>query len=314
MIRVESGSRLHLGLVRPVWRANERAFGGCGLMISDPKTIVAVEPSSRWDAVGPESERALAVAQRIAAKFQLPPHRIVIESCPPLHRGLGVGTQLAMCLGRALADSAGRSDLNAIELAQAAGRGQRSAIGIHGFEQGGFIVDGGKRQADQIGPVVARVDIPAKWRILLIVPRTNDLWHGKREADAFAELTTRADDQLLCRLILLGMLPALVERDLVRFGEAVREFNEIAGRPFRDLQSGTNHPATREIMEWLRSEKVPGFGQSSWGPAVFACVGDDERASHLEGRAMQQWGQAVTAMVVAAKNGGATQTKIGPLK
>jgi len=313
MIRVESGSRLHFGLVRPVWGDNERAFGGCGLMIADPKTIVAVEPSSRWDAAGPESERALAVAQRLAASLQLPPHRIVIESCPPLHRGLGVGTQLAMCLGRALADSAGRSDLNAIELAQAAGRGQRSAIGIHGFELGGFIVDGGKCHANQIGPVVARASIPAEWRILLVVPRTTDLWHGQREADAFAALTTRADDQLLCRLILLGMLPALAERDLPRFGAAVAEFNEIAGRPFRDAQFGTNHPATREILAWLRREKVPGIGQSSWGPAVFAFVGDDEQAASLQRSVERIWGQSADIQIAEPLNHGA-KWKAGSLE
>jgi predicted sugar kinase len=69
------------------------------------------------------------------------------------------------------------------------------------------------------------------------------------------------------------MLPALVERDLDSFGEAVYEFNRGAGELFRPWQDGVySHPRVKEIVELLRRVGVRGVGQSSWGPTVFGIV------------------------------------------
>src|SRR5262245_52221988 len=98
MPRVTTGSRVHFGLLRPAPAGGERGFGGCGLMVEEPAVIVAAEPAAEWSATGPAAERALAVARRVT----LTPHRIVVETCPPEHTGLGVGTQLSLAVARAL--------------------------------------------------------------------------------------------------------------------------------------------------------------------------------------------------------------------
>ena len=151
MTRVETGSRLHFGLLRPPPADGQRGFGGCGLMIEAPAVRVAVEPATEWSAVGPAADRALAVARRVAADW---PHRVIVEACPPEHVGLGVGTQLSLAVARAVSRSLGRPDDVPVEPARLTDRGARSAIGSHGFEHGGFLVDGGKRGTDALAPLI----------------------------------------------------------------------------------------------------------------------------------------------------------------
>ena len=89
----------------------------------------------------------------------------------------------------------------------------------------------------------------------------------------------------LSRLVLLGMLPALAERDLAAFGEAAHDFNARVGEVFAGVQGGTySSPATAGLIGWLRGQGVAGVGQSSWGPGVFAVVGDEDVARHLAAR------------------------------
>src|SRR5207248_291616 len=72
---------------------------------------------------------------------------------------------------RAVLLARGRADLGVVELAEIVGRGRRSALGIHGFAQGGFLVEAGKRSADGVAPLVARMAFPDAWRVLLVIPR-----------------------------------------------------------------------------------------------------------------------------------------------
>jgi beta-RFAP synthase len=266
MTRVETGSRLHFGLLGPPPAAGRRGFGGCGLMVEAPAVRVAVEPAADWSATGPAANRALDIARSVTDR----PHRIVVEACPPEHVGLGVGTQLSLALARAICGP----DVPVAELARLSGRGARSAIGLHGFERGGFVVDGGKRNDDDLAPLVARVEFPTAWRIVLVMPPGRSEWHGERERAAFTALAAAPLDDALSRLIVLGMLPALAEHDLPAFAEALYEYNARAGSPFRAAQGGPYSPAAADLIAWLRGNGVAGVGQSSWGPTVFAVVGE----------------------------------------
>jgi beta-RFAP synthase len=294
MTRVTTGSRLHFGLLRPPPSDGGRGFGGCGLMVEAPAVRVAVEPADGWSATGPTAERALAVARRVIDR----PHRVIVEACPPEHTGLGVGTQLSLAVARAV-----RPDAPASELATLAGRGGRSAIGVYGFDSGGFLVDGGKREPSALAPLVARVEFPPEWRVVLLTP-PGPAWSGDRERAAFAALAGAPADDALCRLVLLGMLPALRVRDLDGFAAAVGEYNARAGEPFAAAQGGTyGGPAVADLVAWLHAEGIAGAGQSSWGPTVFAVVGDADRAAAIARRAGSKW-LGVAAMVTAGRNTG----------
>lgn len=328
MIRITTASRLHFGLFTlpsegapPHWPnalgqevLPARRFGGVGLMVRDPGLRLRVEAAAEWSAEGPLAERALGFARQFAHTLEVPgrPQRLTVEACPPEHVGLGTGTQLGLAVARALAAAYGLGGVDATELARRVGRGKRSAVGIHGFEWGGFLVEAGKRASEPVAPLAARADFPAAWRVVLVLPPWGQGLHGTAEGRALASLNghgwSLAKTDALCRLVLLGMLPALAERDTRAFGEALHDFNRRVGEAFRPVQGGAyTHPRTVEVVEFVRGRGVPGVGQTSWGPGVFAVVGDEGQADDLAHAVRQQFGlDAGQIVVTPAANRGAT--------
>lgn len=314
-VKVTASSRLHFGLLSLQAASDScglgRQFGGVGLMVQEPRVQVEVNLSRAWSGSGPQAARALAFAQRLTQSPDFPPvtMAILVKQCPPEHVGLGTGTQLGLAVARAAAVAAGRNDLDAVALAQRLGRGARSALGIHGFAQGGFLVDGGKGPGTAIAPLVTRLEFPQDWRVLLVIPRDAQGVHGLDERRAFAQLTNRSDldrhSERLCRLVLLGLLPALMEKDLPGFGEALYQFNREVGEMFRPLQGGIySHSRTAAIIEFLRAQGIAGVGQSSWGPTVFAVTQPDRTEAlvqSLEERFGLSEGEVLTT--VAANQG-----------
>jgi beta-ribofuranosylaminobenzene 5'-phosphate synthase len=288
MYRVHAPSRLHFGLLTgPGGRpdASGRRFGGAGLMIREPGVQLTVRAAATWKSDGPLAERALAFAQQFTRSFRDPDahaFHIHVEKCAPEHAGLGTGTQLGLAVARGVALATGRPHTDAAALAERIGRGQRSALGSHGFDRGGFLVDGGKGPHTAIAPLIARVDFPEDWKIVLVVPEGEQGLHGVSETQAFEEASAAPENSdRLCRLLLLGMLPALAEHDLPAFGEALYEFNRRAGEMFRPLQGGTYAGAkVAAVVDFVRRNGVAAAGQSSWGPAIFAIV-DGDRAPWL---------------------------------
>ena len=323
MVNVQSASRLHFGLLNPGAETEARIarqFGGVGLMVHRPGLRLQVRAASSWSATGPLAQRALAFARQFAQSTReeegerdLPPRHLHIEQAAPEHAGLGTGTQLGLSVARALAASWGLSrDLPT--LGRRVGRGLRSALGAHGFEQGGLLVESGKADPNRLAPLVCRHDFPQDWHLLLILPTGEESagLHGSREVEAFtrlaAEPSTVARTAALCRLVLLGLLPALVERDVTGFGEALYEFNMRVGEAFAPVQGGVYaSPRLAEVVAFVRREGVPGVGQSSWGPTLFAVVADEDRARHLAAAVRKHCAlPEATVLVTSACNHGAT--------
>jgi beta-RFAP synthase len=288
-------------------------------VVDRPGVQVSVTPAPAWSAEGPSADRALAFsrqfAQTLPADRPCPPYAVRVEHCPREHTGLGTGTQLGLAVARALALACG-PELQAEELARRVGRGQRSALGVHGFRAGGFLVEAGHGSRAGVAPLVARANFPGAWRAVLVLPAVGEGLHGPPEARAFRELPAPdpARTDALCRLVLLGMLPALAEGDCGAFGEALYDFNRRAGEFFRPAQGGVyaNAAAARQV-EFLRRQGVAGAGQSSWGPAVFAVVPDADWAEDVARRLRQEFTLAEAEVVVAhGYNCGATAERKGP--
>jgi beta-RFAP synthase len=309
MIRITAPSRLHFGLLSlppawpnaPAWEnalgeaaVAARCFGGVGLMVEQPGLVLTARPARHWHASGPLAARALDFARRfVQAAPGVPPLHLHIERTAPQHAGLGTGTQLALAVARAIALASGLTNLDSPELAYRVGRGRRSALGVRGFAQGGFLVDGGQGPSGAIAPLVARADFPEDWRVVLMTPAIRQGLHGCGETQAFELLRERgfalAQTEALCRLVLLGMLPALQERDGDAFGEALYDFNRRAGECFAPVQGGPYAgPATAELIALVRRLGARGAGQSSWGPTVFAVFADPGKAEDFVRRAGDQ--------------------------
>jgi beta-RFAP synthase len=325
MIRVHAPSRLHFGLLslsspdpwpnllgEPV--VPSRRFGGAGLMIEEPGILLTTQPAADWSAQGALAERTLEYVWSLLQELpsgQIRPQRLVIERAAPEHVGLGTGTQLGLAVARALTAAAGLAELDVTESARRIGRGQRSGVGVHGFARGGFLVEAGRRDVDTLAPLVAHAAFPETWRIVLVLPPWGSGLHGQQEKEAFAEVghqrrCLEATD-CLCRLLLLGLLPALCEQDLAAFGEALYDFNRRAGESFAAVQGGPfASDRIRHVVEFVRWQGVRGVGQSSWGPAVFAVAEDPLRAADLAERIRKHFQlEAGDVWITAACNRGA---------
>jgi beta-RFAP synthase len=307
MIRVVAPSRLHFGLFRAaIVDDNTPVFGGVGLMLDRPGVVVTIRPADSWQFEGPLASRA----QEFAARFMqtLPenerrPFQVLVERCPTEHTGLGVGTQLGLAVAKALSVGCGGEAMTAPELARRVGRGARSAIGVHGFDRGGLIVDAGKMPGSDLAPLRAHVILPKAWRVVVLTPPAPRLWHGDDERAAFATAAAGSPERLQ-QLTDETLLPAAMRGDLDDFGHAVYEFNRLAGEPFTHVQGGAY--GSREIASLIANVRacgVRGVGQSSWGPTVFALTSDADAALGL----VLQFRSRVPAFVARPSDGHVVQ-------
>jgi beta-RFAP synthase len=206
----------------------------------------------------------------------------------PRHAGLGSGTQLALAVGRALAELHG-INADAPQLAQAVGRGRRSAIGIWTFAGGGLVVEGGHRPAEgpprtAVGPLLTRLPLPSFWRCVLAVPQAASGLSGTEEASAFDRLPAPPDREVerVAHLVLMVLLPAVADADIEAFGAALTEIQEATGRWFAPVQGGVFAPGpSAALVRWMRKWGASGVGQSSWGPSVYGVVEGEAAGARL---------------------------------
>ncbi len=294
MIHVKTPSRLHFGLIDPAG-VTDRRYGSVGLMIDAPGITLSVEPAPEWSFAGPLANRARAIVDQLfidRPELRDLSHRVQIQQAAPEHVGLGTGTQLSLSLLRALAESWSWEHRSARNLALLGQRGRRSAIGIRGFERGGFLVDRGKKENEAIAAVAARRNFPTEWPIILVLPSSEPGLHGRDEDAAFALLEQQQqapwehpsplDHPYWVWLALKNMLDALEQMNFKRFSEYLHKFNRSVGSAFRSVQNGTYaSPQIAEMVEWLTELGVEGVGQSSWGPTVFALAQDQDNAEWI---------------------------------
>lgn len=320
-VRVTTAARLHFGLLAPFLPESEhvphRAFGGCGLMIEQPGWDITIETGGanrgRINVVGAleevTSQRILQLARRLAPREDqgVLDLDVRVARSSPHHVGLGSGTQLALALAAALAPPS--SPLDAATLARQSGRGRRSAIGAHGFCLGGFLVDGGRGDRESIAPLIARRDAP-NWPIVLVTPDIPKGLSGHWEDVALSHRCHRDEVRVarLCELAMLGLLPALAERDHPSFSEALFRFNRLVGESFAPAQGGLYaHRRLEELVEVIRGLGITGVGQSSWGPTLFAITPDQDRADWLVDRLREKHlGPSDRVMITQSCNRGAT--------
>ncbi len=306
-ISVVATARLHMGFLDMNGGLGRR-FGSIGLSLDAPATRLMARRAEEFAATGPGAERALACARRFASRAGIAGGvRMELEEVIPEHAGLGSGTQMALAVSVALAKLYGLS-LTYEEVAAMAERGARSGIGIGAFAQGGFLVDGGRGEHTRVPPVIARMDFPESWRIVLIFDRIGAGVHGNQEVEAFRTLpefpAEFASD--ICRRVLMQAMPAVAEHNLAAFGEAVHSIQCRVGDHFAAAQGGGRYtsPAVGEVLEWLMGQGVGCVGQSSWGPTGFAVLKDEFEAERmlriLESRYEQQ--RNLSFMLCKARN------------
>jgi beta-RFAP synthase len=283
-ITVTIPARLHLGFL-DLNGSIGRRFGSIGLSITGMRTRVAFRRAAAAHVTGPEQERVMHHVDRMAQRLGVDGgHAVDILEAVPAHAGLGSGTQLA------LAVAAGMRRLHGLPLdiqgdALYLGRGGRSGAGMGLFRSGGLVVDGGSAKNGLPAPIISHMCFPDHWRVIVALDPARRGIHGAAEIDAFTRLPPFPDGDAgrLCRLVIMKMLPAVVEEDIVSFGSAVTEIQSVVGGYFAPAQGGsafTSHDV-EAVLAALAGEGAAGIGQSSWGPTGFAFAASEDDAERL---------------------------------
>lgn len=304
-IRVIAPSRLHFGMLS-FGQPHVRQFGGAGAMIDAPGLELTIAPAASLEAIGPLAERALQFARRVVRSLpdgKLPPCRIEIVRAPRPHAGLGSGTQLGLAVAAGLFRF-GERHARVEELAAAAGRGERSAIGVHGFAQGGLLVEPGKTSGG-VSPLLCRVPLPTEWRFVLLAEPEAEGLSGTAERQAFERLppVPLETTDRLCRELLMHLLPAAVEYRFDEFSEALYRYGHLAGSCFAAAQGGAfATPRLARRVALIRDMGIAGVGQSSWGPTLFAVLPTATDARRFAARLAANADTADLEVTIAAPN------------
>lgn len=281
---ITTGARLHLGLLDTA-----APFGGVGAMLDGPATRVRVRPAPCFGACGPAADRVVQVAQRFAAHFglsELPGCAVEVVQRPTPHTGLGSGTQLAMAVAEAICLFSQRRPERLPLAVDIAGRGLRSAVGCHGYFEGGLIYEAAVDPPAPLNPLRCRIELPTDWRVVLIrLDETTPAVAGEWEQAHFARLprpTAWEHQRLMCE-VEDELLPAAAAGDFDRWSDAVYNYNRHSGNLFAAVQGGPyNGPAIEAGIERLRRSGIRGVGQSSWGPTIFAICESSQRAAEVQ--------------------------------
>jgi beta-RFAP synthase len=305
-VTIKVPARLHLGFLDLSGDAARR-FGSLGLPLSEPEMVATISRAGETVVEGEASERAAEHLDTLSRHLGIHArHRLVIGQSIPRHAGLGSGTQIAIAVASALRTLHGLP-LDIANDAILLGRGERSGIGIASFHEGGLIIDAGKDDSGKQPPVIARLPFPDDWRVLLILDTAKDGLHGADEIEAFRALppfpTSSAGE--ICRQVLMGVMPALVEQDLPAFGAAISQIQALIGAYFAPAQGGIfTSKRVEDAANRLAQAGAVGIGQSSWGPTGFAVAPSAEAARNMV-RAAEIGDDGLEIRIVRGRNTGA---------
>ncbi len=289
---IETPSRLHLTLIDLNGRYG-RIDGGVGITTRSPRLVLEAhdgyentqvefsDPDLSNDIVDDYQEKIFSATHKMNEYLHLEEgYHFKLKEVFPSHSGLGSGTQLSMAVAKLILEM-NDQDLPTRKVAEIVGRGGTSGIGVASFENGGFIVDGGHKKdvkkdflpssasKASPAPVMARYDFPSEWKIVMAIPHVERKVFGDGEVDIFQKYCPipLKEVQELTHLLFMKMMPAVVEKDLDYFGEAVNSIQSIG---FKKIELELQNPFIKELIDNLRNSGAAGVGMSSFGPTVYA--------------------------------------------
>jgi len=291
-VRVKTPSRLHLGFL-DLEGGLGRIFGGMGVALDCPNTIVEAQSSGELIVEGENNALARLFVERFLKAYGLAGNvAINVRQTIPEHVGLGSGTQLALAIATALARIF-QIKASTQLLATIMGRGGISGVGTAIFERGGFVVEGGLKTEGGCSsmiikgfqPIIFHAPFPEDWLFVVVIPNVKRGFADDEEPQIFSQLPSMSAEDVgkICRLTLMKLLPSIIERDIKSFGEALTSIQKIVGKYFSQVQGGiySSRIAEEAITHILRLGAY-GAGQSSWGPAFYGLAHGEEHALKLK--------------------------------
>jgi beta-RFAP synthase len=285
-ITINTPSRLHFSMI-DLRGDLGRIHGSVGVAIETPKIVLKAKKAPNITVKGPRSERVKEFARLILEDSGISGGvGFELVSDIPEHSGFGSGTQLGLAVGTAISELYGLVMMPE-EIATRLDRSRRSGIGIYAYKHGGFIVDGGHRTCSREGipPMIFRSDVPEDWLFIIGIPDEDGRHSGSVEANAFSMLKPPPAKLVgeISRIILLKMIPAIIEKDITTFGEAMTSIDFRFGDFFKDIQGGRfTHSSIEAGVNHLLENGALGVGQSSWGPAFYGLVEGEYQARKIK--------------------------------
>lgn len=272
-VYIKTPARLHFGLIDLNGEFG-RLYGGLGVGINKPNVILEAQPSKTMLVNGKKTELVQNFVNRFKEAYNVKANvAITVKQTIPEHVGLGSGTQLALAVATAMAKIF-HVKATTQELALTMNRMQRTCVGTTIFEKGGFVVDGGKdtKNPHCSPPLICRQPFPDEWRFVVAIPNVEQGFSNNQETAAFKNVKPMPAEEVgkICRLIMMKLLPALAEKNIENFGEALTHIQNTIGDSFANVQHGRyTHASAAENIDYLQKLGAYGVGQSSWGPALY---------------------------------------------
>jgi beta-RFAP synthase len=294
-----------------------RIHGSVGVSIKKPRLILEIEESSEMVIRGARSNRSFEIFNLLKKTYNIQSSvAITIHKDIPEHTGFGSGTQLALAIGTAL-NRIFNLGLTIEDLAIKLKRSRVSGIGTHGFLKGGFIVDGGHSiyKREWVPPLIYHQNFPEDWKFIVCIPELQKGFNGEKEQQAFERLDPPPAETVsaVSRILLMHMIPAVIERDIELFGNAMTLLDTMFGDYWKKIQGGTySHPRIEECVNYLLEIGTYGAGQSSWGPALYGLVEGENQAKNLHhkiNKFLNEDDNRGSAFITSADNNGARITE-----
>ncbi len=324
-VSVRAPGRLHLGFIDPSGTLGRR-FGSIGLVIDGFETELELRPAER-DTLRADTPAAQAELERAAQHLQAlrertgrrEPLALQLRRVLPPHAGFGSGTQLALAVGCAFARCHGL-DVDTPTIAAWLGRGLRSGIGIAGFDAGGLLLDGGPGRDGRSAKLLSRIELPAAWRVIVVLDARVHGLSGDQERAALSRLPPlpQAAAADICHQLLMRVLPGAAGDEFGAFAAGLNRVQQLLGDHFAPAQDGSawTSESVGALMRFWGEQAGEGaaLGQSSWGPTGFAIVPSAAAAQGLIDAARDAGAidAALELRVVTARQRGALVTELGP--
>mgnify|MGYP006270228581 CR=1 FL=1 len=320
-VYVRTPSRLHFSLIDMNGQLG-RIDGSLGLALDYPNVVIQASKSEEITVRGGKDASVEKLASVFLRHFKIRSGaQIEVKSTIPKHVGLGSKTQLSLAVASVLSKIYGIKKTTR-ELAIVMKRGGTSGIGVAAFEKGGLILDGGhsfgrggekksflpsSASKAHPAPVLVRYTFPEDWFFVIAIPHIHRGVHGEEEISVFKERCPVNADCVgkACRIILMKLLPALLERNIENFGSGLTELQDAG---FASATRDLVHPVVRRCIQFMLKKGAYGAGQSSFGPSTFGLVQGEDEAEKLRDFVADFLEETVggDAFYTSANNRGAT--------
>ena len=322
-MEIETSARLHLSLI-DLNGQEGRLDGGIGITLQEPSLNMECIETNQDTKVIYDKKLNLTNKQIYESKILDAANNMKkylktdtnytfkIKEIYPLHQGLGLGTQLALSVGK-LISTLNNQELNVYDLAKIIQRGGTSGIGVYSFENGGIIIDGGHKKttkkdylpssASKVSPppLIARYDFPENWNIILATPKINPGASGKEEVNIFQSYSpvNINDVEKICYLTLMKLMPAIIEEDIESFGDSV---NKIQSLGFKKVERSLQGEEINNLLNNMNQLGIPCVGMSSFGPTCFGIT--DSNTKKIQKELTEITGKNTDIKITTGKNHG----------